>query len=205
MRRWFWFAVVCLLIPAVVTVSASAATDGAPTPSTRATFETYGSECTEGTTCRFRIGIAYCAFYNNGDGSRGGTDDTELRCFNMRSIRITSPFAPPRIVHRGYALITTKDRNVARVHRNSFFRLPGDGPLSSHASQYRRVASFENLAYNCRRYSDGATCTVPSDRYPGSTLAIFLTKRGGVWYSRIYCYGSAAHQHGQAHVAVGAH
>ena len=39
--------------------------------------------------------------------------------------------------------------------------------------------------YNCRRYGNGATCTVPSDRYPGTSLAIFVTKRGGVWYRRV--------------------
>ena len=77
-----------------------------------------------------------------------------------RPVRILTAFGW-RIRHRGWAWITTQDSNKVMLHAHSFFVLPGKGPDSSRASQYRPVSSFDYLAYNCRRYGDGVTCTKP--------------------------------------------
>jgi hypothetical protein len=132
------------------------------------------------------MGVAYCEFSNNGDGTDGGRDNTALYCYNMgRPVRVPSLSGGWKIEHRGWGWISTQDSNKALLHPYSVFVLPGEGPDSTHAKQYRPVSDFNYLAYACRPYGDGARCTVPSDRYPGSLIAIYLTKRGGIWYRRI--------------------
>ncbi len=95
----------------------------------------------------------------------------KLLCFTGRCV----------IRHRGWAEIGTADSNKVVLHRHEYFSSPGHLPLS----RFVALSSFHWGDYDCIRYGDGARCTVPSPRYPGTLLAIFLTKRGGVWYKRI--------------------
>lgn len=151
---------------------------GGAAASSPAHIREYGSECTH--TCLFRIGIAYCEY--DGQVPGPGRDNTVLACYNMGRPERILTYQGWRIVHRGWAWMSTQDSNKVTLHASGIFEhLPGRTP----PSRYQPVPSFHYGDYACRRYGDGARCTIPSERYPGTLLAIYLTKRGGVWYRRI--------------------
>jgi hypothetical protein len=170
---------IVLVLLAVALASGRAA--GGTATSSPSDSTPYPSYCAaDQPTCLFRIGVAYCRYYNDIDGNL--RDDTQVQCWDMgRSQRFKDFTGRWVILHRGWAWMTTQDSNKVVLHAHDTFRLPALArPL-----QFHPASSFHYGDYDCRRYGDGARCTVPSERYPGSLLAIFLTKRGGVWYKRI--------------------
>jgi hypothetical protein len=165
-----------LVVSLGIALASGHAAGGAPKPSTSRTATT--DDCPQG--CYFRIGIAYCEFIGH-IYNENSQDNTSLHCYNLgRKRRVPYFGGGYHYLYIGHALLFAHGKQL--ICCGGYFQLHGK------VSDYRPVSRFYSGTfgpYECRPYSDGARCTVPSLHYPGSLVAIYLTKRGGVWWRRI--------------------
>jgi hypothetical protein len=93
----------------------------------------------------FRIGVAYCTYYNDGVDEVDPTiDATMIKCYQRARGRSNR------------AIITTQLGGRVNLTRHPYhFHLPLP------ASQYKSVSTFNMSGYRCLRYRNGVTCKIP--------------------------------------------